>query len=63
MTVYSVVRIGGFLIWFWKRYIKGYKKARLSDEIDDQSWKVWVVGALAIALFIFINMVIVATYY
>lgn len=63
MTIYGIVRIGGFLIWLWKRYVCKDKKIKLDDEIDDVSWRAWVVGVLAICVFVFINMIIVAKCY
>ena len=58
-----IPKIGGFFIWLWKYYAKGNKKVKLSDLTDDQSWKAWFVGIVAISVFIWINMIIVARVY
>lgn len=63
MTIYGIVKLGGFLIWLWKRHIKKDKNVKLDDEVDDMSWRAWLVGAVAIFIFIFLNMIIVAICY
>lgn len=63
MTIYGIVRVGGFIIWLWKRYMIKDKNVKLGDEIDDMSWGAWLVGTIAIFLFIFLNMIIVAKCY
>lgn len=63
MTIYGIVRLGGLLIWLWKKYILGKTHVKLDDEIDDMSWRAWLVGAVAIFLFVFLNMIIVARCY
>lgn len=62
MTIYGIVEVGGFLIWLWKRYVRKDKKVKLEDEIDDMSWRAWLVGALFIFVFIFLNMIIVGKF-
>lgn len=58
-----IPNIGGYFIWLWKHYIKGNKKVKLRDLTDDQSWKAWLVGIVIIAVFIWINMIIIACVY
>lgn len=58
-----IPNIGGFCIWLWKYYVRENKKVKLRDLTDDQSWKAWLVGIIAISVFIWINMIIVACVY
>lgn len=62
-SILRVPDIGGSIIWLWKRYIKKDKNVKLDDEVDDMSWRAWLVGAVAIFIFIFLNMIIVAICY
>lgn len=62
-SILRIPDIGGYIIWLWKRYARKDKKVKLDDEIDDMSWRAWLVGALAICIFIFINMIVVAICY
>lgn len=63
MTLLGIVRLGGFLIWLWKKYILDQKHVKLDDEVNDMDWRVWLVGICAIFLIIFVGMRIVAKYY
>lgn len=51
--------IGGLLIWLWKRIILGKKHVKLDDEINDLSWRVWLVGTIALFLCILFCMIMV----
>lgn len=58
-SILEIPRLGGFLIWLWKRYYKKNKKATLIEERDITNWRTWAVGAITIGILIFISVILV----
>lgn len=55
MTILIVPRIGGFFIWLFKRC-----KTNLKDEMWHDNWVSWIVGYMAVIIFLVIGMFLVA---
>jgi hypothetical protein len=49
-SILLVPRLGGIVIWTWKRFVKKDRAVNFLDEYHGNSWLHWILGYIVIFL-------------
>jgi uncharacterized membrane protein len=58
-SIVVISKLGGIVIWAWKRFVKKDKNVDFSDEYYGYSWLHWILGTIVIFLLIIFCIAVV----